>query len=386
MNAERRGDAGFSLVEALVATAIIVSTTAGVMALLNPARGILRTQPEVAELQQRLRIGVDALWHDLVNAGAGADTGAAAGSLVNQFASILPFRRGRDVDMDDEAAVFKGDAITIFYVLASASQATLRDDMSSPSSSIVIDMEPGCPRADQSGATDPMCGFTAGVTKAVLFDGTGAADVIAVTSVEEATRSIGFQDPRHSALSKAYLGSSSRHATTIVEMASHTYYLNAATKQLMHADGFASFAPVLDDVVGLAFEYFGEASQPVFLHPGRDLSVTYGPSPPALEVSQPPFAPGENCTWEVSGGTHVSRLAPLDGADGLAKLAPSQLMDGPWCPDDNNQRRYDADLFRIRKVRVTLRLQGGTAGATAKAVPDVSVSFDVSPRNLNLGR
>lgn len=64
--------------------------------------------------------------------------------------------------------------------------------------------------------------------------------------------------------------------------------------------------------------------------------------------------------------------------------------------------RFDADLLRVREVRVTVRLQalsrslrgpasllfakGGTARTTETLVPDQQVQFDVTPRNLNLGR
>ena len=260
--------------------------------------------------------------------------------------------------------------------------------MDSPSSTMAIKVEPGCPEDDQSGLVDPMCGFKAGVTKAAVFDGTGAFDMFAVTALDEVTQSVGFQHPQQIALSKAYLGtlrSSSRSATRLVEIAPHVYYLNAATKQLVHYDGFSTVTPVLDNVVGLNFEYFGEASPPALLHPGRDLSVTYGPQPLPFESSQAPFPPGENCVWQASSGTRASRLAPLGVPiipTGLVKLSPSQLTDGPWCPDDWNERRYDADLFRIRMVRVTLRLRSANLQATA----EWSVTFDVSPRNLNLGR
>jgi hypothetical protein len=82
------------------------------------------------------------------------------------------------------------------------------------------------------------------------------------------------------------------------------------------------------------------------------------------------------------------------------------LTDGPWCPDAASPNRYDADLLRIRKVRVGIRLQTGnaslrglltsgpdalfikpgTAISAAQTVVDQSIRFDISPRNLNLGR
>jgi len=385
MTIDTRHDAGFTLIEALVATAIVVSTTAGVMALLNPARGTFSRQPEATDLQQRLRMGVDALSHALVSAGAGPDAGPGAGALLTQFAPILPFRRGRDPAIDDAAAVFKRDAITVFSVEATAVQAALRTDMASSSSAIVIDALPGCPRDDRSGSLDPLCGLGIDGTKAALFDGTGAVDTIAVTSVDEAMPSIGFFHPQQSALSKAYKGASSRHATRIVEITSHVYYLNASTKQLMHHDGVATVSPVLDNVVDLQFSYFGEAAPPRLLGSGTRQSASYGPAPPPVDVAEAPFAAGENCTWQMAGGSQVTRLAALDGGGGLIELTPAQLVDGPWCPDEGNERRYDADLFRIRKIRVTLGLRGGT-GTNAQPVPDRTVRFEISPRNMNFGQ
>jgi hypothetical protein len=95
-------------------------------------------------------------------------------------------------------------------------------------------------------------------------------------------------------------------------------------------------------------------------------------------------------------------LAPFGAAaDPLVDLDPARLTDGPWCPDAASPARYDADLLRIRRVRVTLRLQAaaaalrgigprfarpGTSSDGTRVVPDVQVSFDVTPRNMGLGR
>jgi hypothetical protein len=134
---------------------------------------------------------------------------------------------------------------------------------------------------------------------------------------------------------------------------------------------------------------------------GQD--VTYGPKPPAIGVAKGAWPAGENCTIMMQGGIQQPRLATL--GTGLAKLTAAQLTDGPWCPDAGNSNRFDADLFRVRKVRVTLRLQTGnaslrgnlTSGVDAlwsvhgtatgnRMVPDQQIRFDVTPRNMNLGR
>ena len=84
----------------------------------------------------------------------------------------------------------------------------------------------------------------------------------------------------------------------------------------------------------------------------------------------------------------------------LAILKPSDLVDGPWCGGGDTE--FDADLLRIRKVRVTLRMQAsnaelrgsnpllflnpGRAKQSMTMVPDYVVRFDITPRNLNLIR
>ena len=62
---------------------------------------------------------------------------------------------------------------------------------------------------------------------------------------------------------------------------------------------------------------------------------------------------------------------------------------------------FDADLYRLRRIRVTLRVQAnaawargrdpnlfqrpGTGTAPRLLVPDYVITFDVSPRNLQVG-
>jgi hypothetical protein len=109
----------------------------------------------------------------------------------------------------------------------------------------------------------------------------------------------------------------------------------------------------------------------------------------------------ENCvfTGEVP---PRPKLATMGGRGALVRLGRAELTDGPWCPDEANPNRWDADLLRIRKVAITLRLQsavaalrgpagvlfahGGTSVDANRWVPDQTVRFDVSPRNLNFDR
>ncbi|NOT24566.1 MAG: hypothetical protein HOP16_00565 [Acidobacteria bacterium] len=127
---------------------------------------------------------------------------------------------------------------------------------------------------------------------------------------------------------------------------SDTYYLRrgsvSGTSQLMHYDGAETDAPVVDHVVGLAFEYVDEV--------------------------------------------------------GLS-IDPAALQDGPWLPGDVTSGAFDADLLRIRHVRVTLRVQasretlrgpagtlfthGGSAASIGRYLPDREVNIEIAPRNLD---
>lgn len=201
-----------------------------------------------------------------------------------------------------------------------------------------------------------------------------------------------------------------RTGARTVQGISRTYFLRttATASQLMQYDGLATDAPVLDDVVELAFEYAGEPEPPrvVTLDP-TGLPVpprtTYGPLPPAVGVDDPldPYPAGENCVFTVDSGVHVPRLPALAGDGGLQPLPPAMLTDGPWCPGTTSGELFDADLLRVRRIHVRARLQArapfrgaagpwfsrpGSARLSSVFVPDQEVRFDVAPRNLVSGR
>ena len=156
-------------------------------------------------------------------------------------------------------------------------------------------------------------------------------------------------------------------------------------------------APVVDHVVGLSFEYFGDPEPPVMRKPLTDPVgpwTTYGPKPPAS---------GDNCIFVGNGSPMPSPGLPiLSGGPGLVRLTAADLTDGPWCPDAVNPNRFDADLLRLRTVAITLRVEatdpalrgpagvlftrGGTAKGAHGFVPDQQIRFEIAPRNLNLQR
>lgn len=195
--------------------------------------------------------------------------------------------------------------------------------------------------------------------------------------------------------------------TVLMPATSTTYWLRADDRapsyQLMSASGASSIdVPVVDNVVGLRFEYWGDSRPPTMIAPLTDPIgpwTIYGPKP--ADVAVPPFGPRENCVFADNGTAEPSpRLAPL-GPEGthLVALDAAQLSDGPWCPDDGAAEKWDADLLRIRTVVVLLRVQaagaalrgpagalfthGGTATVSQRWAPDLEIRFRVAPRNVN---
>ena len=64
-------ESGYTITELLVSTAIMITVTGSIFGLMNPAQGSGQTQPEVADMQQRMRVGSDVLFKELVISGAG---------------------------------------------------------------------------------------------------------------------------------------------------------------------------------------------------------------------------------------------------------------------------------------------------------------------------
>ncbi len=73
--AHRQPEAGYSLIELLVASAVMLVVTGAIFGLMNPAQGMSQATPEVSDLQQRMRVGTDTLFKELVMAGAGTYQG-----------------------------------------------------------------------------------------------------------------------------------------------------------------------------------------------------------------------------------------------------------------------------------------------------------------------
>jgi hypothetical protein len=354
-------------------------------------------------MQQRVRVGVDTIQRDLIMAGAGTYMGSAAGALTNFFAPVMPFRIG-EIDSDQSKGVYyRNDAISVMYVPPSPAQTGVIRTLGNNSAEIDVEPQLNC-GADKKNA---LCGFEEGM-RVIIFDPSGSFDWMTITNVQDAAL--------HLQHNRDKLSNSYGTDAAITQVSTHTYYLKSddttKTWQLRHYDGDQVDLPVLDDVVKLEFQYFGDP-QPSRLLPNAVLSsnfgpwTTYGPKPPVLGMDRASdtWPAGENCTFMVDpvSGLHAPRLEVLGaGGDAQVELTEQMLTNGPWCPDESKTEKWDADLLRIRRIRVNVRVQvgrpnlrgpagilfakGGTSTGGYRLVPDQEIRFDVAPRNMNLGR
>ncbi len=346
---------GFTLPELLVALVLTMIVAGAAMALVGVAQRAAEVVPEYVDQQQRVRVAAEALTRDLGSAGAGLDGGPARGPLVRYLAPVLPRRFG--LLASDPPSTGRSDAISLFFVPSTLAQSTTTGVLAS-GARLTLDAAPNCPM------TSSLCGVTGGAS-VLLFDRRGAFDVFAVTDA---------------AGSVVRLGTGSSYAYPAGVFASQvqvvTYYFDPTARQLRQYDGYQTDVPVIDNVVGLSFEYFGEPNPPT------------SPKPP-LGVA--------NCLYDVT-GARLPMPVLTPGANGLAPLPLAMLADGPWCGAPGSTA-FDADLLRVRSVRVTLRVQAVSAGVRGQGpafiqpgiarsawrlVPDETVTFVVSPRNLRV--
>lgn len=382
---------GFTVVELIVAMAITLTIAAATLSLVGPAHDAFQVQPETADLQQRARVGIDALQRELLMAGAGMYAAGAVGPLHQVLAPVMPYRAFGSSSDAARGVYFRPDAITLLFVPSTASQTRLAAPMPVGALDIAIENPATCPVATAS----QVCGFAAG-DQLLVFDG---ASEWALFTVERGDGAAGM----------ALKGTPSARRfevnSNVAEIRAIMYSLKAdplsGAFQLVRADGFDPAQPVLDHIVKLEFRYFGEPEPPRVLDETEmPLRTSYGPAPPPIDRPVFGWPAGENCTFAIIDGRHHTRLASIGSAGTLVEMTPDLLTDGPWCPDASAPNRFDADLLRVRRVRFTIRVQtaldslrgpagvlftnGGVARGGRRYVPDLEIQLDVTPRNLNL--
>jgi hypothetical protein len=360
------GPAGVTLVELMVSMAVSLLLCGAVFALLAASRAAAASNDEVNDLQQRLRAGLHAVADELAGAGAGLDRTPVAGPLLRTLPAVVPYRRGQLGDDARAGITFRPDVLSLAYVASTQAQAEVARAVDL-GGSLRVELRPNC----GSPAPSTVCGFEEGM-RVILLEPSGAHDFLTVEGVTGPELDLSYRGP----LSSTYDGG----VAALAHVALHTYALRpdltTGVPQLAHYDGFLTERPLVDHVVGLSFEYFGAADPPL-LRSGAE--------------------PEENCTLTVVDGRGEPRLGALGAPGSVVPLPRSLFEDGPWCPTDASPRRFDADLLRVRRVRVRMRAEvaaramrgaagtlftrAGAASAARAAAPDQEAVVDVTLRN-----
>jgi hypothetical protein len=284
----------------MVSTAVMMVIVAGVFSLLNPTYGTFQAQPEVSDMQQRMRVAADTIQKDLVMAGAGMYSGGMVGTLDAYFSPLLPHKVG--TISPDPAGTFHSNplcpttctsAVTIMYVPTTTAQTTITTDMPTPSAELKVAAQSGCPAATtccavQAGHARPHHEPRRGLRH--LHDHPGA----------------GRRAPP--AASRRQVHDGYPAGSFITQIVSHTYYLEDNgndTFRLRHYDGFQSDLPLVDNVVDFRVEFFGDPSPPQVLKPATDADRAMDHLWPQaagsrLDNGKDKWSAGENCIF--SGG------------------------------------------------------------------------------------
>jgi hypothetical protein len=341
----------------LVAIAITTTTCAVLFHFAAADQRMARAQSETADLQQRMRVVADMIQRDLVMAGAGIAQGPDAGPLVNYLPGIVPARTGAR-NADPELSYYD-DRLSVLFAPAGASSAPLAWDM--PSTTAAVPIDAGAPGCSSAG----LCGFVKG-TRTILLDVSGVGAGFETFSIADVTSGLEHGSP-DAPFSRTYPAGKSR----ALEITQRVYYLDRSNRRLMLYDGYQSDVPLADNIVDFRLSYYVD------------------PSPSS--APQPPDGEG-NCVY-TAGSPPVPLLADLGGTS-LRRVSSSQLTDGPIC--GIAPYRFDGDLLRVRRVRVTIRAQVGADDLRGSGVdfnrsgfsrggesyvPDLEVTFDVAPRN-----
>ena len=340
-----------TLAEIAIATGITATVLGTAAGFVVPLHRALDNQRVRAEVEQRTRIAFHRLQRDLRDAGVWSRHPVSGTALVRP--AILPF----DVDRVGPARPHaQPDAMTLIMPSPRAVRVVTLSPLGPTTARVQVRAAPGCPPADRE------CRLEADTT-VMIIDRAARSDFLRVTDVVADTVTVASLDRR---VLPSYPA-----GAVVVPIRLRTYYFNDSNAQLRYRDGWMTNAPVVDDVVGLSFRYFGHLTRPSRL--GHD-----GVQAPCLSSLQ------------SQGG---------EANPGQVELALTELGDGPWC---GQRPVFDADLFRVRRVRVDMRLQTpwiqhrgrnpllfvrpGTATRHRQAHPDVSTHFEVTMRNAWLGR
>ena len=226
---------GASVVELLVAFAVLLVISGAVVGLLHDGLAGAPALEETTDVHQRARVAAEAVAADVRKAAGGTPSGP----LARLFAALDP----RAMTAPPGSAV--DVALTLRYVPAGGAHGRLAQPLSPGASVAAVAQGGSCP----AGTT--ACGFTAG-TRAVVFDAGGHASVLSVDAIGPGALSI---SDAWGARSVAYAA-----GDEIAEVADVTYVFDPVARVLRREEGGVGFV-LADNVADLRFDYLDDALQ-----------------------------------------------------------------------------------------------------------------------------
>jgi Prokaryotic N-terminal methylation motif len=374
---------GFTLVELLLACAVLLAVSGAVASMAVPARHAFERTLGAADISGGTRAALDVLATDLREAGSSGGVGPQSAGLADVAAVVVPL-----ADLDSGTIASPARAIRVMRVARRAAQGILSQPVAPGETTVQLGTTSQC--------TDigPACGFEPGMT-AVVFDHARASIVVVGSVAAGAVVLI-------EALPTAF-----DRGATLAAVVITTYGVREGldgTGRLVRLTSGGAEQPMLHDVVDFELLVKGSALGPRPAPYGETSDQAwpdYGPTPPRDFADDPRdvWPAGENCTIARRGdGVAIPRLGSL--GDGLEPvlLSTSILTDGPWCAGPHGASVFDADLLRLREIEVRLRVEApspalrgqagplfrrpGTQTHPARWVPDVELRITVGLRNL----
>ena len=225
-----RREGGFTFVELIVASAILITVSAAVLWLLHDGLAAAPVLEEATDLQQRARVSIDALAAELRAAAAGPPSGP----LSRYFAAVEPRAA------IDPPGTASASALTVRYVPPNGAHSRLVQPLLPGVPTAFVDTASPCPLGTTA------CGFNASTT-AVVFDPSGAADFVSVDAIAPGVLTV--SDPIAGRAQPYPAGDE------IAEALQVSFIFDPAARQLRRAEGGGDFV-LADNINAVTFEYF----------------------------------------------------------------------------------------------------------------------------------
>ena len=217
-------EAGFSLLEMLVASLISILIVGGVLLMLDGIQQVYRDQQQIMDSQQSARLALERMQRDLQLAGVGLAW------MLSPLPAVVPRADGGFDIHHNQGGV----------------TAVLVEDMSDPTRHFAV---------------DDVSGFEIGMVVAV-YDSSGTMDLVTLTDIKTDER----QHLHHDGASKAYTVST---GTSVARVLTISYWVDTVDvlSSLMRKEDDDQAQPVAHFVRSLNVGYYNDAQPPQLFTP-----------------------------------------------------------------------------------------------------------------------